>query len=231
FLAHWRFLYFHGQSHARLVKDQTVYDKPKRERSMLITLLSPLLFLGPEVYLREMEKVWTDEVVIEADWRRFIDSLLDEWKDMILTSTVMLSANVGFLAIPGVVLSNLNGSNLTSANQVIIFTSPAQVVSCLSTVASVGNIVIALLLIRLHRLKQDEDPSAASARFFLSTHRIFGLEPLAIAYSLPWALLMWSMTIFFIALLLFCLTISNAPTRISVAVMSVFAASLIVWCI
>ena len=73
----------------------------------------------------------------------------------------MLSANVGFLAIPGVVLSNLNGSNLTSANQVIVFTSPAQVVSCLSTVASVGNIVIALLLIRVHRLKQDQDPAGA----------------------------------------------------------------------
>ena len=50
---------------------------------MLITLLSPLLFLGPEVYLQEMEKLWTDEVIIEGEWRRFIDSVLNEWNDMI----------------------------------------------------------------------------------------------------------------------------------------------------
>ena len=52
---------------------------------MFITLLSPLLFLGPEVYLQEVEKVWTDGIVIAADWRRFIDNVLEEWKDMILT--------------------------------------------------------------------------------------------------------------------------------------------------
>ncbi|KAI0000139.1 hypothetical protein BJV74DRAFT_821832 [Russula compacta] len=200
-----------------------------------------------------MEKMWTDEVITAVNWGRFIDTMLNEWDHMIVPSTVMLSANVGFLAIPGVVLSNLNGSNLTSANQVIIFTSPAQVVSCLSTIASVANIVIALLLIRLHYLKQDEDPADVSTHLYLSTHRIFGLEPLAIAYSLPWALWMWSyvfssqnvtpgrglmkpffvarMITFFIALLLVCFTISNTPTRISVAIMSVFAAGLIVWCI
>ena len=39
------------------------------------------------------------------------------------------------------------------------------------------------------------------------------------------------MIIFFIALLLFCFTISNTSTRISVALISVFAVSLVVWCI
>ncbi|KAI0277909.1 hypothetical protein BGY98DRAFT_934068 [Russula aff. rugulosa BPL654] len=56
FFAHWRFLHFHGETHARLIQDQSVYDKPERERSLLITLLSPLLFLAPDAYLREMEK-------------------------------------------------------------------------------------------------------------------------------------------------------------------------------
>jgi hypothetical protein len=39
------------------------------------------------------------------------------------------------------------------------------------------------------------------------------------------------MGIFFIALLLFCFSISNYPTRISVAIMSVLMAALIGWCI
>ena len=122
----------------------------------------------------------------------------------------MLSANVGFLAVPGVVLSNLNGNNVTSANQMAVFTSPAQIASCLSIVTSVGGLVVALLLIREYRLKQDEGTSSVVSeqihitfdfipdklRQFthLSTvsYGIFGLEPTAIVFSLPWALLLWS---------------------------------------
>jgi len=82
--AHWRFLYFHGQRHARLAQDQTVYDKPKRGRSALITLLSPLFFLEPEVHLRDMERLWTDEVIIEKVWKTFMAKRLGEWEGVII---------------------------------------------------------------------------------------------------------------------------------------------------
>jgi len=74
----------------------------------------------------------------------------------------MLITNVGFLAIPGVVLSNLNGSGvtaLTSANQVNIFPSATQIASSLSVEASIGGIVIGLLLVRYNRTMQREDPA------------------------------------------------------------------------
>jgi hypothetical protein len=73
----------------------------------------------------------------------------------------MLTANVSFLAIPGVVLSNLSGSNLTSASQVVIFPSSSQVASSLSVVTSIGSIVNGLLLVRHNRTKQREDPAGA----------------------------------------------------------------------
>jgi len=72
----------------------------------------------------------------------------------------MLTANVGFLAIPGVVVSN-NGSNLTSTSQVLIFTSPTQIASCLSIQASIGSIVIGMLLVRRHITKSERDPAGA----------------------------------------------------------------------
>jgi hypothetical protein len=179
-LAHWRFLYFHGQKIARLDKHQTVHDEPKRERSFFITLLSPMLFLAPEIHLQEIEKLWTDEIIIDAAWKGFVPKLLEEWQELILLvcrltsskpeclifmrttfqSTVMLSANVDFLAIPGVVISTLN-DNITNASQVVIFTSPAQIASYMSIEASVGSIVIGLLLIRHNRSKQKEDPVGA----------------------------------------------------------------------
>jgi hypothetical protein len=61
-----------------------VYGKATRERTILITLLSPLLFLAPDGHLREMEKLWTDEIIIEAVWKSFMAKLLGEWEGVIL---------------------------------------------------------------------------------------------------------------------------------------------------
>ena len=68
---------------------------------------------------------------------------------------------MGFLAIPGVVLSNLSGTNITSASEVVIFTSPPQIASSLSVVGSIGSIVIGLLLVRHNRTMPQEDPAGA----------------------------------------------------------------------
>ena len=76
----------------------------------------------------------------------------------------MLTANVGFLAIPGVVLSNLSGSSITAASQVLIFTSSSQIASSLSIEASIGSIVTGLLLARHNRAKIKEDPAGAVRR-------------------------------------------------------------------
>jgi len=132
-----------------------------------------------------MEKLWTDEVIIETVWKNFMTKLLAEWEGVILwvriqrpmhvltvlhthviviQSTVMLTANVGFLAIPGVILSNLSGSTITGANQVFIFTSSSQIASSLSVEASIGSIVTGLLLARHNRTKQKEDPAGAVSR-------------------------------------------------------------------
>jgi len=84
FSAHWRFLYFHGQRHARLVSDQTVYDTTKRKRSALVSFLSPWLFFAPEVHLIEMERLWTDEVIVERAWKSYMTKTIIEWNDLIL---------------------------------------------------------------------------------------------------------------------------------------------------
>ncbi|KAH9003374.1 hypothetical protein EDB86DRAFT_2891767 [Lactarius hatsudake] len=231
FFAHWRFLYIHGQQHARLIRNQTVYSGEKQKRSLLITLLSPMLFLAPEVHLQDINKLWTDEIIIETVWKGFMSKLVGEWGELILWSTVMLTANVGFLAITGVVISNINNSAMTGASTFDIYISPSQIASSISILASVGSIVVGLFLVRHNRSKQKEDPAGASTYLYRSTHRRFGLEPMAIIFSLPWALLMWAMVMFFVALLLFSLYRSNTPTRVIVAVASAMLAALVVSCI
>jgi len=231
FFAHWRFLYFHGQRHARLLCDQTVYHGPKRERTALISMLSPLLFFAPDVHLDEMEKLWTDEVIIETAWKSFINKLLNEWNSLIIGSTVMLAVNVGFLAIPGVVPYNVTNGVLMITRQVILLASLSEIASAISLDASIGSIVIGLLLMRHNRTMQDSEPSEASRYLYQNSQRYFGLELMAIVFSLPWVLLMWSMVMFFVAVFFYCFSISDLRSRISSALISVVALAFIVGCI
>ena len=84
--------------------------------------------------------------------RRVVTGIL---KANVPQSTVMLAANVAFLAIPGVMFSNTNSGNL------VILPSSSQIASLLSVESSAGSIVIGLLLIRHNRTKQELDPLEA----------------------------------------------------------------------
>ena len=99
--AHWKFLHFHGQRHARLTSGKTAYDKPTRgrERSILISLVSPLLFLAPEAHLREMEKLWTDDFIFESVWKTFMSKLLGEWNSLILWVRSHVSLGLEYLSL------------------------------------------------------------------------------------------------------------------------------------
>jgi len=69
---------------------------------------------------------------------------------------MMLTAIVGFLAIPGMVISYLKilNNNKTEASQVA---SSAPIASYMSIEASVGSIVTVLLLVRHNSPKQKDD--------------------------------------------------------------------------
>ncbi|KAN0108996.1 hypothetical protein V8E52_009779 [Russula decolorans] len=138
------------------------------------------------------ERIRTDEIIIETTWKTFMTKLQDEWIGFVLWSTVMLAVNVGFLSIPGVMFSSTNGDTLKSVHQEIILPSSSQVASTLSAEASIGSILIGLFLVRHNRTKQDLDPTGAATYLSRSSQRILGLEAMAIIFSLPWALLLWS---------------------------------------
>ncbi|KAN0131778.1 hypothetical protein V8E53_010429 [Lactarius tabidus] len=195
---YWRFIYFHGQRGAGFGRHGTV----QRKRTFLVTLVSPVLFNSPKAYLQELEGILVlDKAVGENRWRSFISGLLKEWEQLILPSTVLLSANIGFLAIPGVINSN-SGSNDTTTNG-------APIASYVSMVTSIGGIMIGLLL-NCHSSPEQYNDSGAEGpqkeyHYFYwlheGSHGIILREWLAIVFSLPWALLMWSLISFFFTVL------------------------------
>jgi len=148
-----------------------------------------------------------------------MQKLVSEWIEFVLYSTVMLAGNVGFLAVQDVTVAPPKEP------------SPAQIASSVSLLFSLGSIIAGLLLIRRNRTMAMQDPATAWEYLDSMTKPLFYLEPLAIVFSLTFALLMWSVCMFFVALLIFCFQNETKSIRISVGVASGIVVVLIIWCI
>ncbi|KAH9071193.1 hypothetical protein EDB83DRAFT_321597 [Lactarius deliciosus] len=230
FYAHWRFLHFHGQKCSRQDRYKSIYKGSSRKRTILVRTLSPILFFFPDIHLVELEKVWTDEIVVEALWKEFMQKLVSEWTEFVLYSTVMLAANVAFLAIPGVIIAPPYPTPPVP-NNTWIKPSPAQITSSISLVFSIGSIITGLLLIRRNRTMMTKGPKSAWYYLHGMRKRWFGLEPLAIIFSLTYALLMWSVWGFFVALLIFSFQNTSMRIWIPMGTAAVTITALIGWCI
>ncbi|KAF9007837.1 hypothetical protein BDQ17DRAFT_1237536 [Cyathus striatus] len=193
-----RFLHWHGQPAVRLSRVASVHTIVK-ERPTLIKIIFFFLFSAPEVHLQRLEKVWVDRLMYEGVWIQITRKLISEWNDFILCSTVLLTTNISFLAIQTIDQNNHP------------YRSPGQVSSYLSTVASIGSIVLGLILVQINR---QEDSSAQEAWDFLTerAHPKYGLAVLSIVYSLPY--LLWVVIFFLISVAWMCMADADISTRI-----------------
>ncbi|KAI5116482.1 hypothetical protein M0805_009051 [Coniferiporia weirii] len=187
-----------------------------------------MLFYAPETHLTMLEKLYVDEMIKALRWEPFQSKLQDDWDAFVLISTVLLSANVAFLAVPSV--QSVSGPNQE------LWISVATVPSLMSIATSLGSIIIGLLLKRQLRIStKDAECSAADAVTYLQKrkHPQLGLETMAIQYSLPYALLMWSMTAFFASVVIVCFSNVNntatTPARMVYGSVWLFVALLILW--
>ncbi|CAL1699558.1 unnamed protein product [Somion occarium] len=212
------FLNYHGQHGARLNRDQSVHGVSKHPRTYLIRILAPLLFNAPMVHLRALEKIWVDQCMCHQPWAVFIEKLKSEWEEFILYGTVLLNANVAFLAIPSV--DEGNGIR-----------TPSQIASYISIVASIGSIIIGLLLVRQYRVRPRDTVEEAAVFLARRSHPTRGVETLAILYSLPYALLLWAMVTFLLAFSLECFTTDDRVAIWIAAAAWTVTGFLIVWCI
>ncbi|KLO13357.1 hypothetical protein SCHPADRAFT_997460 [Schizopora paradoxa] len=190
-----RFFHFAGQHGARLTRDQSIRGKESK-RTYLIRLLSPILFYAPETHLTSLEKIWVDETIKAHPWKSFITRLEEDWIQYVLYSTVLLTADVSFLAVPNVMPNNGIPQGQAAP--------PAVVATQISLIAAMGSIVVGLLLVREHRKKASESAQVAADFLRRRSHPNRGLEAMAILYSLPFALLMWGMGSFLVALGVIC---------------------------
>ncbi|KAJ7173572.1 hypothetical protein C8R46DRAFT_1083179 [Mycena filopes] len=207
---------FYGQRGARLDIDQWVYNTTPK-RTVLFELLNFTLFSAPNWNLLGLRMLYTHGLVPPSTWATFIGQLESEWQEFTLYGTVVLTANVAFLAIQSVDAESATGSNR----------SPTQILSYLSILTSIGGIIIRMLLLITQHGNWQSKWGPHTFAFLIRQHR---LEALAIAYALPYGMLLWSMLWFLAAFSALCFGNSSAITRAVVAVLWALVAILVLWC-
>jgi len=103
----------------------------------------------------------------------------------------------------------------------------------MSVVFSIGCIVIGQFLLRYHSVRPQDSAEETAGYLLGQRDSRYGLETLAILYSLPYSLLLWALMSFFVAFIFLALVDTEGrwqryPTA---AVMAVFIALLVlcVW--
>ena len=117
-----------------------------------------------------LESVYSDFNLLSNRWVQFATQVINEWKGIAINvstmvfvkqpdqcapsrqGTVLLTANVAFLAIP-------------SVDQGSSTRTPTQLASYFSVVTSIGSIVIGLMLVQKHGGQPHESAGIAVSRF------------------------------------------------------------------
>ncbi|KAJ3537984.1 hypothetical protein NMY22_g5363 [Coprinellus aureogranulatus] len=155
----------------------------KHHTSIWMVLFSLAMFGGPNFHLRRLRSLAVDMKVNDAELQKYKKKMVEEWKDVNLYGTVLLAANVSFLAISSI---DTAGSGKPSR-------TPSQRASYLSILASMGTILSSFMLLGRHRGIMK--PLFIAQR---STTRQ-SIESLALIYAAPFSLAIWSILSFFLS--------------------------------
>jgi len=218
-LTHNQFVNLHGQRGARLDCDQSIHGTTVNLKTLLVTIVSPFMFWAPNDHFRALDKVMVDGLVHDSSWSEFTNKLNIEWREVTIIVVVLLNVNMAFLSISTV---DISGNKVANRSAV-------QIGSYISTLTSVGSLIMSLLLIR----QVKSYPTAVEAASFLGniTYKGRGLEVLAILYAMPYALLIWSVVSFTFAFAYALFFSSSSATRFLAGVVLVIIGGLLVLCI
>ncbi|THG94046.1 hypothetical protein EW026_g7343 [Hermanssonia centrifuga] len=126
----------------------------------------------PSLYLEELEKVWVDNTMASQTWKKLLGEMRKDWENSITPATVLLSANVGFLAIQSI--DNPPGSDQRSV---------AQLTAYVSALLSLFNYIAVQIIARQHRHYLFESADRAPP-FMMHREAKSGLEIMAVTSRL-----------------------------------------------
>ncbi|KIJ64598.1 hypothetical protein HYDPIDRAFT_111969 [Hydnomerulius pinastri MD-312] len=195
----------YGQSDDYFDIDNSEPSPGPYRRSYLMAFLAPFLLKSPDVYAEELYTF--HENFTPERWSRFVHKVDTSIRDSNLLATVLLSTNVGLLAIGSIDEASIDGSR-----------SAVQIVTYVSIICSVGSIIIGLAIFKQYRAKGADTPLRAVTVLKRILKETYGLERLAIICSLPYILLMWSLIAFLGAFSVIFYNKTDPQVRVPVSV-------------
>ncbi|KAH8101138.1 hypothetical protein BXZ70DRAFT_934615 [Cristinia sonorae] len=209
-----RFKNHHGQPEAILNWGDTIPGhSDHKSRSITFRLISPWLFGWPSVYLREVEDIWVNGHTRFTRGQQLITDLKGDWERSTTPATILLTTNVSLLAIQS--LDTVAGTNTRSF---------VQIASYASTLLSLANYMACQILLRQHRRIVD---STADLYFSGPAKEMSQLETMAVIFSLPNGLFLWSMLAFLLAICHVFFHETNIVTRAILGSLLAFLAFLL----
>ncbi|KAL6309944.1 hypothetical protein BKA93DRAFT_756917 [Sparassis latifolia] len=168
-----RYQHFYGEDYSRLYRGQRRLELPRAEGSILTKLRSYFLFGLPGRTKCELEMLFTDRLVFRVDWQKFQRSLALEWRESALLSVGLLVTNSCFFALPRNFASSCAGLS--------------------SLILSLSGLATSVALLRWQSGSMDLDASSIAELMQNIQHAKLGFEPIAAVFSIPRALVYWSM--------------------------------------
>ncbi|KDQ13250.1 hypothetical protein BOTBODRAFT_175848 [Botryobasidium botryosum FD-172 SS1] len=148
----------------------------------IFVLCTMAIFFGvPFSYMQHVQVVLKGQsgIIQTKLWREYIQKMVKEWSDFNLVATVLLSATVAFLAVPGL-------DDLTR-------------ISCLiSVLCALGSVTVGLYLVWRHQTRNRE-----IARYFSRVKSDYGVRAVAMLLSVPLVLLIWAILTFAFSIVYF----------------------------
>ncbi|KAG9313443.1 hypothetical protein JVU11DRAFT_5765 [Chiua virens] len=207
------FLNFYGEDCARLNYDQSIHGW-RYHPSLFMTAVAPLLFMAPMHKVWLLHKIFVDEVVSADKWNMFVTKLSSELRGTIVLAIVLLNAYVGFLP-----------------RQLGTGTSPQQLLDYMSLVTSMASVILSLVFMGHAHNGVRSTPFEAAKFLHGLKHERHGLETLAIVYSLPNALLAWSIVLFITTFAVEWCYSGDATARACIGAFMLIIALLVAGCI
>ncbi|KAH9003504.1 hypothetical protein EDB86DRAFT_2370277 [Lactarius hatsudake] len=211
-VANHRFFIHFGEDHCRMSSDQAILEVLNNKESLVLAIMSKTLLFGlPDRHRAQFERLWVDQLAYTAAWRKHVSGTVEDLKQMMSWVFALLIANILMIQI---------SSFLALTNSSLLL--------CI-----LGLVITSVLLQEQQRLV---DTTATTAAVYLDDRNTknYGFQPIAIVHCLPQALFVWALLLFliqgfWIALKDLSLTSLLSALLPTVAVLVIACVGIMIW--
>jgi len=197
------FVNLHGETTARLSRNQRLLPLPDVDITGVIVVIKKMLLGAADRYYNSLCELWVDKITYAAHWRLFMISTLKDWRQIALWAMMLLISSFGIF-----------GVSMTLKAPSPILVSFVQSSSLITVLFCLISISTSLVLLRTYSNHSEAHASEAVDFLENSFHPKYGLQPLAILFSLPWASFVWAFMCFTICILLLSFSIDFLAFRV-----------------